>query len=259
MHIDLNADIGEGFDDNAIIPWISSANISCGAHAGTESQIRAAIRSCKKAGVAIGAHPSYPDKINFGRQVITLSADELANSLTVQLKYFLQLCREEKAIVSHIKPHGALYNQAAKDPITARVLLEVLHRLCPNLALMTLPGSVLAKMAGSEGIRVITEAFADRGYQIDGSLIARHNSGALLDNNAAIAQSLRICQKQPLQLAAGTLLLDAKSLCLHGDSPHAVALAAALYQALTGAGINIQPASGDRPSADNDSGDNNAD
>lgn len=245
MQIDLNADIGEGFDDLAIIPWISSANISCGAHAGTEAQIRAAIRNCKQAGVAIGAHPSYPDKANFGRVVMAMSAQQLAESLSAQLSYFFRLCAEEDARIHHIKPHGALYNQAAKDAATARVLLEVLARLCPAVALVTLPDSVLARLAAPYQIKVITEAFADRGYRSDGSLIPRDEPGALLPPDAAILQSLRISKNQPLLLAQSHLQLHAQSLCLHGDSPQAVALAKSLHQSLTAEGIAIKVATGD--------------
>lgn len=244
MQIDLNADIGEGFDDAALIPWISSANISCGAHAGTEAQIRAAIRHCKKAGVAIGAHPSYPDKTNFGRKLMALSTQQLFDSLSAQLQYFFTLCSEENAVIRHVKPHGALYNHAAKDEDTARVLLKVMQQLCPELLLVTLPDSVLAKLAPDYGIDVVSEAFADRGYRADGSLVPRSEPGALLSPDAAVAQSLCICQQLPLQLSGGLLLLRAQSLCLHGDSPSAVALSKTLNQALVAAGIRICAAAG---------------
>lgn len=239
MHIDLNADIGEGFDDSAIIPWISSANISCGAHAGTEEQIRTAIRQCKKAGVAIGAHPSYPDKSNFGRKLMLLSATQLGDSLSAQLQYFFALCAQENAVIRHVKPHGALYNHVAKDEATARVLLKLMQQLCPKLLLVTLPDSILAKLAADYGIKVISEAFADRGYRADGSLVPRSEPGALLSPEAAVAQSLCISQQLPLQLSEGQLLLRAQSLCLHGDSPSAVALAKRLNQALVAAGVRI--------------------
>ncbi|MCT6699163.1 5-oxoprolinase subunit PxpA [Rheinheimera sp. 4Y26] len=244
MQIDLNADIGEGFDDAAIIPWISSANISCGAHAGTETQIRAAIRHCKNAGVAIGAHPSYPDKTNFGRRLMDLSAQQLSDSLSAQLQYFFALCLQEHAVVRHVKPHGALYNHAAKDEATARVLLALMQQLCPDLLLVTLPDSMLAKLAPDYDIHVVSEAFADRGYRVDGSLVPRTEAGALLTPDAAVAQSLCICQQLPLQLSEGPLLLKAQSLCLHGDSKDAVALAKRLNQALVAAGIRICAAAG---------------
>lgn len=246
MRIDLNADIGEGFDDNAIIPWISSGNISCGAHAGTEQQIRLAIQSCRDSGVAIGAHPSYPDKANFGRLVLPIPAAELAASLKAQLHFFSQLCQQEGAVLSHVKAHGALYNQAAKDEQTATVLLDSFCELTTQLqqkwsppALMVLSGSLLSDMAQQRGIRVIQEAFADRAYQADGSLMPRTKIGALLDVNAAISQSLRICQQQPLLLAEAKLKVKADSLCLHGDSPAAVMLAQQLHLALKAAGVTI--------------------
>ena len=257
MHIDLNADIGEGFNDNAIIPWISSANISCGAHAGTTAQIRLAIQSCKSAGVAIGAHPSYPDRANFGRLVLAMPAADLAASLKAQLLFFGDLCQREGALISHVKAHGALYNQSAKDQQTATILLDVMQEMMPLLqqqqrapiALMVLSGSLLSDMAQQRGFRVIREAFADRAYQADGSLMPRSKDGALLDVEAAIAQSLCICQQQPL-LAGGTeLKIKADSLCLHGDSAEAVALASLLNKALRSAGVTIQPAIGQNEDA----------
>ncbi len=251
MHIDLNADIGEGFDDSAIIPWISSANISCGAHAGTEQQIRLAIQRCKDTGVAIGAHPSYPDKHNFGRMVLPMPPAELAASLTTQLLFFANLCQQEGAVLTHVKAHGALYNQAANDEATATVLLDAFSDLTtqqlqkqPPIALMVLSGSQLSDMAQQRGIRVIQEAFADRAYQADGSLMPRSKAGALLDVKAAISQSLRICQQQPLQLADVELKVQADSLCLHGDSPAAVMLAQQLHLALKAAGVTIAAAKG---------------
>mgnify|MGYP003865192799 CR=1 FL=1 len=239
IKIDLNADIGEGFDDGAIVPWLSSANISCGAHAGSETEIRQALRLCKKHQVAVGAHPSYPDRQNFGRLAIDIALPDLQASLTQQLDYFVQLATDEGVTVRHIKAHGALYNVAAQDVQIGALLLE----LCRNykLPLMTLAQSPLHLTAVQQQLPVIAEAFADRGYQPNGQLVSRTQPGALLNTSAAISQSLLLVQQHQLRANNGDLLtLQADSLCLHGDSPEAVILAQQLHQALVQQNIAIQ-------------------
>ena len=229
--IDLNADIGEGFDDSAIVPWISSANISCGAHAGSESVIRQALRLCKQHKVAVGAHPSYPDRQNFGRLAMEITLTDLRNSLMQQLNYFRQLAADEGVTVGHLKAHGALYNVAAQDAKTGAVLLDLCRHF--QLPLMTLAHSPLQQQALQQHIPVIAEAFADRGYQQNGQLLPRSQPGALLSSTDAIAQSLQLVQHQQICTRSGELInLHADSLCLHGDSPEAVTLAQSLHQAL---------------------------
>lgn len=239
MRIDLNADIGEGFDDGAIVPWLSSANISCGAHAGTEAEIRQALKLCRHYQVAVGAHPSYPDRQNFGRLAIDMPLEELRGELQRQLDYFLQLAHEEGVCVRHLKAHGALYNVAAQDATMGALLLE----LCRDyqLPLMTLAQSSLHGTAIRQQLPVIAEAFADRAYQANGQLVSRTQPGALLNANAAISQSLLLVLKQQVQTLEGDLLcLPADSLCLHGDSAEAVTLAQSLHQALIQQNIIIQ-------------------
>jgi len=239
IQIDLNADIGEGFDDSAIIPWLSSANISCGAHAGTEAQIRLALRLCRQYRVAVGAHPSYPDRQNFGRLAIDIPLSKLRAELQQQLDYFLKLANEEGVTVCHLKAHGALYNVAAQDASTGALLLELGRDY--QLALMTLAQSPLHLTAIQQRLPVIAEAFADRAYQRNGQLVPRSQPGALLDAPAAISQSLLLVQQQKVQALDGDLLtLAADSLCLHGDSPDAVTLAQKLHQALLQQDIIIQ-------------------
>jgi UPF0271 protein len=231
LQIDLNADIGEGFDDGAIVPWLSSANISCGAHAGSEAEIRQALRLCKQHKVAVGAHPSYPDRHNFGRLAMDITSFDLRTSLLQQLEYFLQLAADEGAIVRHLKAHGALYNVAAQDAQTGAVLLDLCRHF--QLPLMTLAQSPLQQQAWQQHIPVIAEAFADRGYQQNGQLLPRSQPGALLSTTDAIAQSLQLVQQQQLCTRSGEFInLQADSLCLHGDSPAAVTLAQSLHQAL---------------------------
>ncbi|WP_164852299.1 5-oxoprolinase subunit PxpA [Rheinheimera riviphila] len=239
MQIDLNADIGEGFDDGAIVPWLSSANISCGAHAGSETEIRQALRLCKKHHVAVGAHPSYPDRQNFGRLALEMPLPELRTSLLQQLDYFLQLATEEGVTVHHLKAHGALYNTAAQHPQIGNLLLQLSRHY--QLPLMTLAQSPLHLTAVQQQLPVIAEAFADRGYQANGQLVSRAKPGALLNTDAAISQSLLLVQQHRLQAINGDLLtLQADSLCLHGDSPEAVTLARELHQALVQQNIVIK-------------------
>lgn len=239
MQIDLNADIGEGFDDKAIVPWISSANISCGAHAGSAVEIRQALRLCKQHNVAVGAHPSYPDRQNFGRLAIDITLPDLQASLTQQLEYFLQSATDEGVEVRHIKAHGALYNVAAQDAQIGALLLVLSRRF--KLPLMTLAQSPLHATAIQQQLPVIAEAFADRGYQANGQLVSRTQAGALLKTDAAISQSLLLVQQHQLQAINGDLLtLQADSLCLHGDSPEAVTLARELHQALVQQNIVIK-------------------
>jgi 5-oxoprolinase (ATP-hydrolysing) subunit A len=242
MPIDLNADIGEGFNDAAIVPWLSSANISCGAHAGSEIEIRQAMRLCKQHQVAVGAHPSYPDREHFGRIAIEITLDELTESLTQQLDFFLQLAADEGVSVRHIKAHGALYNTAAQGDSTGVLLLQLANRY--QLPLMTLAHSPLHQQAQQQNIPVIAEAFADRTYQANGQLVSRAQPGALLDTPAAITQSLGLVKHHQIQAISGEVIsLHAESLCLHGDSPQAVLLARDLHQALLAQDVVIQPKS----------------
>jgi UPF0271 protein len=229
--IDLNADIGEGFDDSAIVPWLSSANISCGAHAGSEAEIRQALRLCKQYQVAAGAHPSYPDRANFGRMAMNIPLAELRQSLCSQIEYFCKLAAAEGVTVRHLKAHGALYNTAAQDVQIGALLLELCRHF--QLPLMTLAHSPLQQQALQQHIPVIAEAFADRGYQQNGQLLPRSQPGALLSTPDAIAQSLQLVQHQQLCTRSGEFIhLQADSLCLHGDSPEAVTLAQRLHQTL---------------------------
>jgi UPF0271 protein len=231
MEIDLNADIGEGYDDRAIVPWLSSANISCGAHAGSEAEIRQALQLCKQHNVAVGAHPSYPDRQNFGRKALDMPLPELRVSLGQQLDYFLKLTAEKGVAVCHLKAHGALYNVAAQDPQLGAMLLELCSKY--QLPLMTLAQSPLHLAALQQQLPVIAEAFADRAYQANGQLVSRAHAGALLTADAAISQSLQLVQQRQVQALSGDFItLHAESLCLHGDSPQAVTLSQKLHQAM---------------------------
>lgn len=240
--IDLNADLGEGCgDDQAIIPLLSSANISCGAHAGSDTDIQAALQACKQHGVVVGAHPSYPDRAQFGRQVLSMSAAELRQSLMDQLAGFLAMAAEVGVVVQYVKPHGALYNQAATDPDLAALLVDVIQAQPVPLAILTLPDSCLFHAATAAGLAVYREAFADRAYQDNGQLVPRGQAGALLTHQAALNQSLQLVQTGAVtSVTQQAVQIHAESLCLHGDSPEALQLAQDLRQLLLSGDINIQ-------------------
>lgn len=242
-HIDLNADLGEGCgDDLAIIPLLSSANISCGAHAGTEEDILAALLACKRHQVCVGAHPAYPDRANFGRLPLNLTPTALTESLQQQLKYFQQLAKKAGVKMAYIKPHGALYNQAAVDRDLAGVIVDLVKAHHPDVALLTLPDSALSQAAKAAGIAVFHEAFADRAYTATGQLLPRSQTGAVLDHQAALAQSLRLIQTGTVvSHDQQNIQLQADSLCVHGDSPEALQLVHELSAALRRASVNIRP------------------
>jgi UPF0271 protein len=242
MLIDLNADIGEGYPfDLALIPLISSANISCQAHAGSVNDIRQAITACHAQRVLIGAHPSYPDVENFGRRVMPMTSAELAKTLHDQLSWFANEASALGATVSHVKTHGALYNQSAENAEVATVVATTAKAVFPECTLVTLPHSIQAKIAKEIGLNVKLEAFADRGYLANGQLVPRTQAGALLSVSDAILQVMSIVQQQRLRCQDGSwLTLHADTICLHGDSTEAIELAQQLNQQLKLADIRIR-------------------
>lgn len=242
-HIDLNADLGEGCgDDLAIIPLLSSANISCGAHAGTEEDILAALLACKQHQVCVGAHPSYPDRANFGRLPLAMTPAALTESLQQQLAYFQQLAQKAGVRMSYIKPHGALYNQAAIDHDLAGLIVDLIKTQHPDVAVLTLPDSALSELGKAAGIAVFHEAFADRAYTAIGQLVPRSQTGAVLDHQAALTQSLRLISNGTvISIDQQEISFQADSLCVHGDSPEALQLVRELSAALQQAGVGIRP------------------
>ncbi|RRR71614.1 MAG: LamB/YcsF family protein [Candidatus Viridilinea halotolerans] len=245
MPIDLNCDCGEGFgpwplgDDAALLPHVTSANIACGGHAGDPDTMRRTVRLAHELGVKIGAHPGYPDLLGFGRRVLPLRPAELTNSLLAQLGALAALVRAEQATLHHVKPHGALYNQAAIDAIVAQALVEAVVSFDRQLVLVALANSVLEEVGRAAGLVVAREAFADRAYESDGTLRPRHLAGALiLDHAQNLAQTLMIVREQQVRAYDGTLVpLHAETICLHGDMPGAAARAAFLRRELVGQGV----------------------
>ena len=240
--IDINCDMGEGCgDDAALMPYISSANISCGYHAGDAATMRATIELAGIHGVAVGAHPSHRDRENFGRTDVELSPNEIRNLILEQLQLFAAACREVGVTMGHVKPHGALYNRSARDLVVARAIAEAVHEFDPNLTLYGLAQSHSTEAARELGLKAADEAFADRAYEPDGSLVSRTKPNALINSpEIAAAQALRIA------LGGGVVAVDgsnvprsAESICVHGDGPNAVAIARTIRSAFELAGVAV--------------------
>jgi 5-oxoprolinase (ATP-hydrolysing) subunit A len=245
--IDLNADVGESFglwrmgDDEGLIPLVSSVNIACGAHAGDPSTIARTVRLAMSHGVAIGAHPGYPDLAGFGRRELDMSSEDLEASLLAQVGAVQAVAHSQGALVRHVKPHGALYNRAARDVDLATVIAGAIARLDPTLALVGLAGSALLTAGMKANLAVQAEGFADRAYEPDGSLRDRRLDGALLGPAAAAAQAVSIARDRTAATRDGhRVAIEADTICVHGDGPDAVATAVAVRAALAAAGIDVR-------------------
>ena len=240
--IDLNADIAEGCAyDEELLQLISSANIACGLHAGNAAEMRNAIRWGKKRHVRIGAHPGFPDRENFGRTEMQLDADDLRAYLFYQLGALQAVCRAESVALSYVKPHGALYNQAAKDEKLANLMAEIIADFDSSLKLMGLSGSLMLKAAQKRGLGIISEVFADRRYLPDGSLVPRSHPEAMVkSDDEAIAQVLQMIQEGTVTAIDGTpVQVRADSVCLHGDNARALLFARRIRAELSAAHIQI--------------------
>jgi len=243
--LDLNADIGEGMpNDAALLEIVSSASIACGGHAGTEETIRAALRGAKANGLVAGAHPGFVDPEHFGRRRLEVGADELTRQMRQQLDTIAGLAREEGVELKYVKLHGALANMAAEDEVIASVAFAAVRNLDPGLAVLAIDHSAQVAAAEALGLKVVHEAYADRAYQTNGLLVPRSEPGAVLHNAELVAQrAVRLATRGELITADGSALHSiAQSLCLHGDNAEAVAIARALKEALTDAGVTIASA-----------------
>lgn len=240
--IDLNADVGEGGSRDAVlIALASSANIACGGHAGDESTMRQAIAAALAHGVAIGAHPGYEDRENFGRLALDLPLAEVADLVSRQVERLAKLAAAAGAGVHHVKPHGALYNQADQNPALAAAVAEGVNRVLPGCRFFVPSGGALAEAGRSAGLPIRLEGFADRRYLPNGNLVPRGEPGAVIETPAeAVSQALEIASRQRVRTIAGSLIpLPADTLCIHGDGPHAVDLLKAVRSALEAAGFQI--------------------
>lgn len=246
--IDLNADAGESFgdwrlgDDGALLPWVSSINVACGFHAGDPSVLDRTIAAAAQARVVVGAHPGYPDLRGFGRRALVVAPDDLEADVLYQVAAAQGFCRAHGIRLRHVKAHGALYNQASHDERLARAVARGVARLDRELVLVGLAGSAAWRAAAqAEGLRLAAEAFADRGYAPDGSLLPRtHPQALLLEPALAAAQALRLVLEGHVQAYDGTLVpVLADTLCLHGDQPGAALRARAVRVALETAGVRV--------------------
>ncbi len=218
--IDLNADIGEGGEqDEALLQLVTSCNIACGGHAGSDEIMRYTVELALAAGVAIGAHPSYEDRENFGRRELFLDHEAVVNLVARQVG---KLAHLTSGILHHVKPHGALYNQANREPSLAAAVIEGVCKISPSSIIYALPRSALADAAHAAGMQVMAEGFADRRYRHDGTLVPRTEAGAVIsDLSEAVTQALAL-------IDSGVIL----TLCVHGDGPQAVAMLRAIRKAL---------------------------
>lgn len=237
--VDLNCDLGEGFDDASLLPLVTSANVACGAHAGDAGTMAATCRAAAESGVAVGAHPSYPDRTGFGRQDMDLSDEALRATLLEQVEALRSAADGAGIEVRYLKPHGALYNRIARDPAQAAVVAAIAAESA--LPLLGPSGSEIAAAAEAAGVRFFAEAFADRAYTPDGRLAARGTAGAVItDPEAAGERAVRLALHGEVLALDGTpvpLLVD--SICIHGDTPGAPAVAAAVRTALRAAGVTV--------------------
>jgi len=245
--MDLNSDLGEGFgawrlgDDDAMLDVVSSANVACGFHAGDPRTLLATCERAVGQGVVIGAQVGYRDLAGFGRRFIDYDSADLVADLIYQLGALDGLARAAGDRVLYVKPHGALYNAIVHHEQQAAAVVDAVRRYDPDLPVLGLPGSVFLDLAEEAGLTTVREAFADRGYRPDGTLVPRREPGALLHDPEVVAERmLRLVTDRTLVAVDGTVIkVEADSICVHGDSPGAVAMARAVHDALTGAGVPI--------------------
>ncbi|WP_217134001.1 LamB/YcsF family protein [Leucobacter chinensis] len=252
MRIDMNSDLGEHFgawrmgDDAAMLDIVTSANIACGFHAGDPLSIRETVSAAAERGVVIGAHVAYPDLVGFGRRPMNVTSPELEADVMYQIGALEGLARSCGSSVAYVKPHGALYNTIAHDERQAAAVIEAMRAFNPEIALMCLAGTPIVDQARAAGLTVVTEAFADRGYEPDGRLVSRREEGAVLHDAAEVAaRMVRLVTEGVIEARDGsTVTLQADSICVHGDSPGALEMARAVRGALDEAGVVLRSFAG---------------
>ncbi|WP_138417054.1 LamB/YcsF family protein [Sinomonas gamaensis] len=247
-YIDLNSDVGESFgnwtmgDDAAVFHHVSSANVACGFHAGDPTTIARTCRDAVAAGVTIGAHVGYRDLAGFGRRFVDCSPTELADDVVYQLGALEGLARVAGSQIKYVKPHGALYNTIVHHEAHAQAVVDAVHSYNPDLPLLLLPGAVALRKAEERGLRTVREAFADRAYNPDGTLVSRREPGSVLHDNAVIVENMvRLATEGKIVARDGSVLdVQADSICVHGDTPGAVAMAGAVREGLEAAGVTVR-------------------
>ncbi len=247
--IDLNCDLGEGFGpwrlapDDELMPLISSANVACGFHAGDPGIIEHTVQQAKRHGVGIGAHPGYPDRVGFGRRTMTATPDEVRTDVLYQIGAVAAFCRAAGAELQHVKGHGALYNLAVRYAETAEAIAAAVKQFDRNLLFFVLPGSELEAAGEAAGLRLAREAFADRGYLADGSLVPRSRPDAIItDHDVVVRRMVRLVMEGVVDTVDGTdLHLGADTICLHSDTPSALEIATTLRRGFDAAAITVRP------------------
>jgi UPF0271 protein len=243
VSIDINCDLGEGCGNDAeLMRCISSANIACGFHAGDEETMRRTVDLALEYSVAIGAHPSFPDRDNFGRTEMTLPREQIFEIVSEQVKALMDICETKGTRIRHVKPHGALYNMAARDRELSHTVAEAVANIDKTLVFVGVAGSTMLEEASAVGLRTASEVFADRTYQQDGSLTPRSRADALITD-------LQVCEEHVLQMVQthtvtatnGTVFpIKPDTVCIHGDGAHAVRFASMIRSSLENAGIEIK-------------------
>jgi len=247
MRIDLNGDVGESFGayeighDAELIPILTSANIACGFHGGDPGVMRATVALAREHGTNIGAHPGFPDLVGFGRRELKASPREVEDLVAYQIGALAAIAATQGMRLSHVKPHGALYNMAARDPDLADAIARATAAVDRSLLLFGLPGSKSLDAARRHGVRAISEAFADRAYRPDGSLVPRSEPGAVInDAQQVVDRAVAIARERMVVAADGTRVpLDVETICVHGDTPGAAGLASRIRKALIDVGIQV--------------------
>ncbi|AMM51836.1 LamB/YcsF family protein [Rufibacter sp. DG15C] len=248
LTVDVNCDLGESFgayhlgNDEAILPFVTSANIACGFHAGDPSVMKKTVRLALANNVAIGAHPGFPDLVGFGRRELAVSPEEVYDMVVYQIGALHAFVQAQGGQLHHVKPHGALYNMAAVNAGLAQAIAEAIYHVHPQAVLYGLAGSELIKAGQKIGLQVAQEVFADRTYQADGTLTSRKQPNALITNQKeATSQVLRMVQEGKVRSQQGTdIEIQADTICLHGDGAHALEFARILHQMLTQEGITLK-------------------
>lgn len=247
--VDLNSDLGESFgrytlgSDDKIIPLITSANVACGYHASDPVVMEKTIASVKKAGIHAGAHPGFPDLMGFGRRNMNVTPAEAKAYTLYQLGALYGFCQSQGISMQHVKPHGAMYNMAAKDYTLSKAICEAIYEFDKNLIVLALSGGELARAAKDMGMRTAQEVFADRAYEEDGTLVDRRKEGAMItDEKTAISRVVRMVKEKKVMAITGKdIPIEADSICVHGDGAKALAFVEQIRRTLSEEGIEICP------------------
>lgn len=248
MHIDLNCDMGESFGtytlgyDGDAMPYVTSINVACGFHASDPSNMYKTVQLAKKYGIAVGAHPSFPDLVGFGRRVLAASPEEIKADVIYQIGALLGFCKAEGVAMQHVKPHGALYNVAEKDLTVATAIAEAVKAVDPGLYMLCLANSAMVEAAKTVGVKYVEESFADRAYTNAGNLVSRKQAGSVIHDVNVVADRvlMMVTDKKVISIDGAEVPIDAQTICVHGDTPGAVDMIKTIRSRLEAAGITLK-------------------